>query len=109
MVRAAIIIVGFAILVVILAAILIGRYRRRAELDPFNSILENHIDRLQYLEKSMDRLFRRHQVIDKLSDAYDLIPKYADCKDQAEEDYCRDYLQKKYSSAYNRMDVERLE
>ncbi|MFC1955422.1 hypothetical protein ACFLWZ_02645 [Chloroflexota bacterium] len=105
--RTAIIIFVFLLLLVVLAITLFRKHRGRAKLKPFASILEERVERLQYLEKSMDRLFKEHQVIGKLSDAYNLITKYASCRDKTEEEYCRNYLRNIYSSGYMRYDDER--
>lgn len=78
------------------------------KLEPFDIILQEEIKRTKYLEQGMDELFREHQVLDKLNDAYDLINKYVECRDKTEEDYCKAYLSKKYSSGYKRYDTERL-
>jgi len=105
--RTAIIIFGFLLLLVVLAITLFRKHRKRAKLKPFASILEERVERLQYLEKSMDRLFKKHQVIGKLSDTYNLITKYVSCRDKTEEEYCKNYLRKIYSSGYIRYDDER--
>ncbi|MFC1904815.1 hypothetical protein ACFLXT_03515 [Chloroflexota bacterium] len=104
-----IIVLGFVFILIVLATTiqLFQAYRRRVRLKPFTTIVGERLERLQYLEKSMDKLYKEHQVIDKLSDAYNLITKYAACRDKTEDDYCKNYLRKLYSSGYKRFDDER--
>lgn len=78
------------------------------KFEPFDIILQEQIKRTKYLEQGMDELFREHKTIDKLTNAYDLINKYVECRDKTEEDYCKAYLRKKYSSEYKKYDDERL-
>ncbi|MFC2005971.1 hypothetical protein ACFLVG_03305 [Chloroflexota bacterium] len=111
-----VIIFGSVLLLILLAITmhLFQKYIRHVRGKPFIAEIEKQL-REQYPEvprtpdliRSMDRLFKEHQVIDKLSDAFDLIPKYVECKDKTEEDYCKEYLRKKYASGYLRYDDER--
>lgn len=60
------------------------------------------------LEKAMDRLFSEHMAIAKIEDAYLIIGNYVNCKEKWEYDYCKNYVKKLYSRAYDRYDEERL-
>ncbi|MFC2007883.1 hypothetical protein ACFLVB_04730 [Chloroflexota bacterium] len=96
-----------AISILVITKIVIKPKRNLCE-ESTEQILSNHINRLTQLEKAMDELFSKNQVINSIDDAFQKIPLYVSCIDSKEDEYCRNYLRKKYRSGYKRYDEERL-
>jgi len=80
--------------------------RQRQEKAELKNRLKIFNARTKQLEEAMDKLYSEHMSIAKINDVYLLMSSYVQTPEKWEHDYCKDYITKKYSGAYDRYDKE---